>query len=403
MKKAFTLVELLIVVVVIVTLMAITFRLAGVGDDQQKHNLTIARLQRLENALSGYYAAYGTYPPVALHGSQNIYAKADEYGIQSEDETETQIWGWNNIGDDAEEDAWRQVRAACQAQPVDCRFPFPDDQEWQELISAVSDGMQQLANEDSDSRWEGKEDLRQQFAQGFDGLNSGTLGRFNGYQNEVSWQEVQIFKFGLLSYLLPRYLIMMQGNETFYEHYAQWTGNNDVPCDPFTGERMSWTQGSESIKELSESAQSVDLAKVANIPSQAVCARWMPNFEGSLSCSRELTLFGIDVKAKENSSEGIGLNLSSLAGNINTLTLYTPGPYGQKNGKPYVLDGVTIRDGWNQDFYYYSPAPYQGYTLWSAGPNGRTFPPWLRRDLLDSDARRCTAIWIEDDIMHLSH
>ena len=403
MKKAFTLVELLIVVVVIVTLMAITFKLAGVGDDQQKHNLTVARLQRLENALSGYYAAYGTYPPVALHGSQNIYAKADDYGIQSETETETQIWGWKNIGDTAEEDAWRQVKAACQAQPVDCRFPFPDDQEWQTLIDEVSSGMQQLASGGEDSLWEGKEDVRDQFAKGFDGLNSGTLGRFNGYQNKLKWQDVQIFKFGLLSYLLPRYLIMMQGNESFYRSYEQWLGNNEVPCDPFTGDRMEWTQGADSIKELSKSAKAVDLAKVANIPSQAVCARWMPNFEKTLSCGRELTLFGIDVKADEGYGEGIGLNLSSLRQNISSLTLYTPGAYNQKNGKPYILDGVTIRDGWNQDFYYYSPAPYQGYTLWSAGPNGRTFPPWLRRDLLESDARRCTAIWIEDDIVHLSH
>ena len=60
MKKGFTLVEMLIVVVVLVTLMTITFRLTSLGRDQTDRNKTIARLQRLENALSGYYAAFGS-------------------------------------------------------------------------------------------------------------------------------------------------------------------------------------------------------------------------------------------------------------------------------------------------------------------------------------------------------
>ena len=71
MKKAFTLVELLIVVVVLVTLMAVTFRLSSIGSNQTARNKTVSRLQKLENCLSGYYAAFGTYPPVRLHGSRN--------------------------------------------------------------------------------------------------------------------------------------------------------------------------------------------------------------------------------------------------------------------------------------------------------------------------------------------
>ena len=97
------------------------------------------------------------------------------------------------------------------------------------------------------------------------------------------------------------------------------------------------------------------------------------------------------------------MHLNSLRENITTLELYCPGPYNQKSGSPYILDGVTMVDGWGQEFYYYSPSPYQGYTLWSSGKNLRTFPPWLRRDLLESEAKRLTAIWIADDIMHLSN
>ena len=97
MKKSrgFTLIELLIVTVIIVTLMAIVFRLAGTGGESTARAKTLARLQKLSNALSGYYAAFGSYPPVPLQGrSRDIYRKVDNYnsdypalgyGIQSGD------------------------------------------------------------------------------------------------------------------------------------------------------------------------------------------------------------------------------------------------------------------------------------------------------------------------------
>ena len=81
MKKAFTLVEMLVVVVVIVTLMTMTFRLSSIGDDSRRRNETLSRMNRIENCLSGYYAAFGGYPPVALHGTRNIYAKVSGHGI----------------------------------------------------------------------------------------------------------------------------------------------------------------------------------------------------------------------------------------------------------------------------------------------------------------------------------
>ena len=94
MKKSrgFTLIELLIVTVVIATLMAIVFRLAGSGGESTARAKTLARLQKLSNALSGYYAAFGSYPPVPLQGrSRDIYREVDGslslgYGIQSGDE-----------------------------------------------------------------------------------------------------------------------------------------------------------------------------------------------------------------------------------------------------------------------------------------------------------------------------
>ena len=57
-----------------------------------------------------------------------------------------------------------------------------------------------------------------------------------------------------------------------------------------------------------------------------------------------------------------------------------------------------MRDGWDNELYYYSPEPYQSYVLWSAGANGRTFPPWISREKLPSDANRCVGYWVRDDI-----
>ena len=72
-RGAFTLIEMLIVVVVLVTLMSMVFRLSSIGDESTCRVNTVERMQKLENCLSGYYAAFGCYPPVPLHGSHDIY------------------------------------------------------------------------------------------------------------------------------------------------------------------------------------------------------------------------------------------------------------------------------------------------------------------------------------------
>ena len=70
--------------VVIVTLMAIVFRLAGTGGESTARAKTLARLQKLSNALSGYYAAFGSYPPVPLQGrSRDIYTEVDRYEAEN--------------------------------------------------------------------------------------------------------------------------------------------------------------------------------------------------------------------------------------------------------------------------------------------------------------------------------
>lgn len=393
MKKAFTLIELMIVIAVMAILMGLVFRITSVGSDSHKRTVTIMRLQKLENCLSGYYAAFGSYPPVKTHGSRDIYAAVDEHGIQNDDVNEN-IWNWTKIGEVNESRAWDQVAAACKAQPIDCRFPFPPG--YEDLVESVSDEISRRAssNDEDFKAYFENEDRKDKLTAGFDDGTSNP-GRFTSLKDKIDWRNLQLFKFGLLSYLLPRYLVMMNGPSEFFEEYAQWTGNNVMPCDPFTGKSFETYGGWQGIKDRTAVGNegSMNYASVANIPSQAVCARWIPNLKNICRVNRpdSFVLFGVDIKDGGGTTldaDNPFIEIFSATGN---------------NRNQYVLDGITIRDGWNNDFYYYSPSPYQRYTLWSAGPNGRTFPPWIDRKTLESKANECVGKWVSDDIIHLSN
>ena len=404
MKKAFTLVELLIVVVVLVTLMTMTFRLSSIGSDSRKRNVTVDRLNRLENCLSGYYAAYGSYPPVKVHGSRNIYLRVDSHGIQNTNEKDenTSIWGWyketgnRGIGSKEEGEAWRQVRAACRSQPVGCKFPFP--QGYDNVVAEASERFKSQAADDKTLSTERK----QVFSKGFNDGVSSNLGRHD--PDKTDWRDVQLFQFGLLSYLLPRYLVMMHSEESLYTDYNQWLYNNTLPCDPFTGERFGGVGSSNPGNgwaivhdKVMQDNNPREYARVSSIPSQSVTARWLPNLEGTLFCAHKMDVYGLDLR-DPNHRGSINLGKS-----LDEVEVYVPGGYDGGSGDQYVLAGATMHDGWENDFYYYSPSPHQNYTVWSAGPNGRTFPPWISRKKLDTDANRCVSVWTEDDIIRMSN
>lgn len=405
MKKAFTIIEMLIVVAVIAILMTIVFRLSSLGADNEKRNITITRMQKLENCLSGYFAAFGSYPPVKLHGVRDIYQSVGTHGIQTEDRNEG-IWSWSSIGERAERDAWRQVEAACKAQPVGCNFPFSEG--YEEAIRMLSETMKEFANSDEDTLrgfWEDEDD-KAKFTAGFDdgGTGSGSTGRFERsapgggkIKDKTDWRDIQLFRFGVMSYLLPRYLVMMGGaREFFTDDFAQWDANNKVPCDPLRGNRFNnWDEVHDLAENVADGGGLRDLAKLANIPSQAICARWMPNLANICSCNHKTVLFGVQLDT--------GYNLFADVYNSN-IEIYSPNDESSGSfNDQYILDGITVLDGWDRTFYYYSPIPYQKYTLWSAGPNGRTFPPWISRSSLSSQANRCVSLWTMDDIIHLSN
>ena len=395
MKRAFTLIELLVVVVVLVTLMMIVFRLSSLGADSEYRNRTIVRLQRLENCLSGYYSAFGSYPPVKLHGTRDIYAQVGAHGIQTDNRNES-IWGWSRIGEQAEYNAWRQVEAACRSQPVACRFPFPSG--YHDLIVMISDEMRERANsgeEEFRGAWE-NEATKAKLVAGFDDgvASGGSTGRFDAKKDEIDWRNLQLFQFGLMSFLLPRYLVMMNGAQGFFTGgFKQWDSNNVMPSDPFTGITYNnWGQ----LRNYVENDNKGDLAHVANIPSQAACARWMPNLERICICNYDRTIFGISLKDDRPWGE--------LRSDNYGIEVFSPSTESAASIKDqYILDLITVQDGWWHDFYYYSPEPFQTYSLWSAGPNGRTFPPWISRMNLSAKASQCISLWTSDDIIRMSN
>ena len=385
MRKGFTLIELLIVVVVIATLMGIVFRLAGMGGDSKARAVTIRHIQGLENALSGYYAAFGSYPPVPLHGVRDIYRKTSDEGVQYDDDSEDETGTLN----------WDYVRAACRSQPVAAEFPYNAKlmEDYFNAISASSSGKAR------------------------DGLMD--MGRFGGRDKSQSgWANIQVFKFGVMSFLLPRYAFMMEGPEEAYES-KQWTANNRRGefFDPKDGKPMfsnaNWIddfQRNMGVGQKHGSSTMTDSQRrysnqVMSQPSQAVCARWMQNFAGALTCSSGTSFFGVDVCWNGDYARSAHPDGDYGGGG----PVYRPSENsgdGGGEGQMYQLNVITMSDGWYNDLYYYSPPPYQSYRVWSAGPNYKTFPPWIdmakfRRDHPNDAAT--AAKWIEDDIVGMSN
>jgi len=387
MKRAFTLVELLIVIAVLVSLMAITFRITNVVGDAESRTMTITRMQRLENCLSGFHAAFGCYPPVKLHGNRSF--REQEESIN-----------WGN-----ESEAWRWVEAVCRTQPVGCRFPFPEKMSG--YIRELSDLIASAASSGEYDDVFSDQSMKEWAAAGFSSAaDSAVEDRLSSKKDEVLWSEIKLFQYGVMSYLLPRYFVMMGGNSKYFEAggYAQWTKNNQNPCDPFVGDAIQWTTVYSWVQEYDNgNGRNENVTKLLMMPSQSVCARWLPNLEGICLCDRDISLFGVHIKSTHWRDAGIfdNMEIQHLAPALRR-ACYTPDGDGSYRDQ-YILDSVTIQDGWGHEFYYYSRSPYQSYTLWSSGPDGKTFPPWIARDKLSGQELDLAAKWTKDDLTHMSN
>ena len=387
-KSGFTLVELLVVTVVVVSLMAVMFRLSGIAGNTSNRETTVRRLQCLENCLSGYYAAFGSYPPVPLQGaSRNVYRKVDSNHptIQTDDEdVETEL-------------KWNSVRAACMAQPVAAMFPPPNG--YERLYEAFKNGVQ--AAYDSEAyTGSAKEHVEKILAMTWQSLEN--PGFLNRYQGETDSRRLHLFRYGLMSFLLPRYRFMLEcatgsqsGNTEAFnnsiDQYRQWTEFNSLPP------RMDTGIAYESWKRFCDTIGGDDEWMIDLIPSQAACARWMPNLRDIVS-GPGFNFFGIPIGYSGNK----GIPEVKDAGSF---SLYGAGGSNSSGNSGYPLNSLTVRDGWGNDFYYYSPAPHQTYVLWSSGDDGKTFPPWVDMEQFRKENSQdySTALkWMSDDIKFMS-
>ena len=393
MKKGFTLIELLVVTVVIVALMGVIFRLTGIAGSASESKTTVYRMQCLENCLSGYYAAFGSYPPVPLqNASRNIFRKVSG-GVQSDDPTDS--WG---EGEDLHYDS---VEAACRAQPVRVSYPPPEgsyaafDRYKQQVQSAYGDGV-------FDGDATGKEKVQSWLGRSLEDVSQNP-GFLNPYQKEKSYNQLQLFRFGVMSFLLPRYRFMLgcaKGTgggsaaaafNNAIDRFVQWTDpdNNSLPPRMDTG--TSYASWKDFCNEIDgDNDWQIDL-----IPSQAVCARWMPNLAGTVVSGQQRKFFGVTIAEHG----GMIPEIRSAP----SFELYFPGGYnGGSESRGYPLLHYTVKDGWGRDLFYYSPAPYQMYALWSAGPNGKTFPPWVDLNQLNSAQKKMAIDWMSDDIKYMT-
>jgi len=367
-NRGFTLIELLVVTVVVVTLMGLVFRLAGSGSDSAARARTLSRLQRLSNALSGYYAAFGSYPPVPLQGrSRDIYTRVNThgslgYGIQGRPSD-------RNEGALESAEMKKQIEAACRAQPVAAGFPLNPKGPEADVIAAL--------------------------AQEYGTKPYRLIESYGGFNRDSSdWSENNIFMFGLMSFLLPRYQFMLDGEKNIYAKghpNGPWESNNRLPFLLDGTRPNDWKEVQDALLmgpdnvDRTRSPKPQMRSMIESLPSQAVCARWMPNFAGTVSTrpvATATTFFGVDTEAPRDYGDS-----------PDKWFLISQDGY---DGEPSYANGIkTVLDGWGEDFYYYSPPPYQSYQLWSSGPNKRTFPPWMEKPAGKQDL---VNEWIADDI-----
>jgi len=351
-QQAFTLIELMVVVAIIGILIGGIFQLLNTAGQMNQKAETTARLQRLQNALSGFYAEYGTYPPVPTYQSPDPWAAGltDDFGESA-----------GSVG--TEGGFATACSLASQSQPV--AFEYPNVK-----------GLDSYVNQ-SFSKW------------GVLSANS-VLGPKAATIPTDDWGNSKMFKFGLLSFLLPRleqvgFTGVNGGSpdlEPDFHFYSsrQWKSNNPVSALANNDNEVRKSLGAQQISE-----------------NRAV-ARWLPNLERIIQNGR--LILGVDTHESNTDGNSGGyrtVTLRNAQGAITDIKGY------EQSGNKYVLQFVSVRDGWGRELYYYSAPPYQSYRIWSAGKDGKTFPPWIPISTLTGNERTWAAEWTKDDIVRFDH
>ena len=244
------------------------------------------------------------------------------YGIQGTEQNKAKLVDSGNR--DRKNEIERQVEAACRAQPVAAGFPYNYKGPEKEVIAAL--------------------------CQQYNVKNYQPISNYGGFNRDSSdWSENNVFMFGLMSFLLPRYQFMLDGEENLYDSISHpngpWAANNRRPY-LLDGSRnyewkdvQKWTHmGPEHYNDTS-SADSDRRAMIESVPSQAVCARWMPNLAGIVGCQHAYSLFGVDIQSHRSGDTTL-LDLKHPSG----FEIFSPGG-ADSTGDQYVLDGATATVG----------------------------------------------------------
>ncbi len=341
-RQAFTMIELMVVVSIVAILIGSVFKIFKTVQDMNAKATTIARMQRLQNAISAFYSEYGYYPPVAR------YTSPDPWNLPQDDN--------GNIPNTSSEEGFADVcRRVSACQPID--FEFPPAKKFDASINR----------------------MYQQY--GIQSANT-CLGPTADTIKEVDWKDVKMFKFGLLSFLLPRL-------ETIGFSGSANPNTDEEPDLHFFSSRQ-WKKNNP-VSSVSNVRKALEAQKVTE---NRAAARWLPNLENIVKNGQ--TILGVNLGPPYDDPEGNKLRLRIL-------TDKDGNPTGYSHGGKYFLQYAGLEDGWGHTFYYYSPPPYQSYQLWSSGRDYKTFPPWIPIKALSDTERKWVTRWVEDDIVRTDH
>lgn len=320
--------ELMVVIAVIGILAAIVFRLMSATGEKNKMAKTIARLERVQNALSAYYAEFGSYPPVDYF----------ECPDPKKEWTGDDLSGANSV-------AFSKDTATRAAHSQSIGFEYPLDKGWDNEIDLIFNGQIRSAGVVL-----GNTDLRSS-------------------DDDGKWKKSQLFKFGLLSYLLPKAHIAWGEDENTERYEGLFESRLWTKIDP------DKSGGVEKLLSMQMAAE------------RQTVARWLPNFEKMVCYAPEEAIMGVELRCEDAWVNPTGVN-------NDIQNFLRPRNRGSTQ---FIVGFMTITDGWNNELFYYSPPPYQSYRIWSSGPDGYTFPPWIP---MDSDAEfRQAGAWTADDIV----
>ncbi|MCL1921041.1 MAG: prepilin-type N-terminal cleavage/methylation domain-containing protein [Kiritimatiellaeota bacterium] len=324
--KGFTLVELMVVVAVIAVLSGLTFRLMSAAALAKRRAETIARMEKLQNALSGFYAEYGMYPPVTF--------EADILDNDGKNVADTSD-GWPNH--------------VSRAQPMCFQYPY---------------------------QWEVRNDVQRYLKEAGIDADEANLVKDSLKLNSDSRNDNRTFCFGLLSFLLPRVELVT---------YTGMDGRGDAGIHEDFYNSKLWrvnSRGMEGSDRLNTASLRTALTKQRGLEN-AACAKWLPNLRDlvDISSGGGSTLLGVRI-----TPHGWGGGGPTIVGS---------------GGKRIAIQSATVKDGWGNEFFYYSPPPHQSYRLWSAGPDGRTYPPWIPPEQYKSMSHGENKIrkWVADDLV----